>query len=114
MRHEMMRNPYVAALISLGFVVLLGSSTRSGTAQVRLKMIEAAIETFRMDNGRYPTTEEGLGALLDPPPALRDSGAYPRGGYLRERQVPDDPWGQPFQYQYPGTQNPEGFDRLRH
>jgi general secretion pathway protein G len=91
-------------------IFLLGSGHRSMTAKTRIAMLESALAAFDMDNGRYPTTEEGLAALVEVPPALQGSSAYPAGGYLREQRVPDDPWGHAFLYRIPGQHNPEGFD----
>jgi general secretion pathway protein G len=70
------------------------------TAQVQIKMIKGALETMRMDIGRFPTTEEGLAVLYDP---IEDERLRPlwRGPYLDEA-VPMDPWGTPYQYSFPG------------
>jgi general secretion pathway protein G len=51
-----------------------------------------------MDNGRYPTAEEGLKALMDPPAQLTTWD----GPYLQKRESLADPWGAPFLYRYPG------------
>lgn len=100
--------------ITIGFVLtagifLLGSS-RSMTAKTQIAMLEAALAAFEMDNGRYPTTDEGLAALVEIPPALQGSSTYLAGGYLREHRVPDDPWGHAFLYRIPGHHNTAGFD----
>jgi general secretion pathway protein G len=99
----------VSLFAVLGFLAL-GSGTRGTTAMVRIKYLEAALETFRMDNGRYPTTEEGLAALVVRPPGLEASATYQAGGYLREARVPEDPWGNPFEYRSPPQRNVAGFD----
>ena len=56
---------------------------------------------------RAPVYDQGLSALINPPPDARN--AQP-GGYLRERRVPEDPWGHPFQYEMPGTHNTHAYD----
>jgi len=93
----------VLALFALG-------NGRSLPATVQIKNLEAALETFRMDNGRYPTTEEGLAALVAPPSALQGSTTYSAWGYLRERRVPLDPWGNAYQYRNPSIHGASGFD----
>jgi len=70
-------------------------------------MLDAALETFRMDSARFPTTDQGLEALIIEPADARN---YQAGGYLRERRVPDDPWGNPYLYEFPGQNNPHAYD----
>lgn len=69
-------------------------------AQVQIKMLKGALETLRLDIGRFPTTEEGLDLLFQPPSDERLRLLW-RGPYLDE-QVPLDPWGSPYQYGVPG------------
>ena len=57
-----------------------------------------ALKLFKLDNGRYPSAEQGLQALVKPP---QGSGAMPVTPYLD--RLPHDPWGHPYQYQVPGT-----------
>jgi general secretion pathway protein G len=69
-------------------------------AQADFKAIETALKIYRLDNYVYPTTEQGLEALVEPStldPAPRN---FKQGGYLAE--VPVDPWGQPYLYLSPG------------
>jgi general secretion pathway protein G len=80
---------------------------RVTTARTQIKNLEAALETYRMDNARFPTTEQGLKALIEAPPDVRN---FQTGGYLRERRIPLDPWGNPYQYESPGTHNEHSFD----
>jgi len=73
-------------------------------ARTQIELFGLALDAYRLDNDRYPTTEQGLAALrtaptTDPVP-LRW-----RGPYLR-KEVPPDPWGRPYSYQSPSTQNP--------
>ncbi|HEL4830950.1 type II secretion system major pseudopilin GspG [Stenotrophomonas sp. C4297] len=58
-----------------------------------------ALKLFKLDNGRYPSAEQGLQALVKPP---QGGGAMPVTPYLD--RLPNDPWGHPYQYQIPGTQ----------
>lgn len=71
------------------------------TAQTQVKMLRGAVENIRLDMGRLPTVEEGLG-LLTKPPADAAAAARWRGPYLDD-VLPLDPWGQPYQYAVPGA-----------
>ena len=74
------------------------------TTQTQIRELRTALDTLRLDIGRYPTTEEGLVLLVNAPsdPQLR---AQWRGPYL-EDALPDDAWGHPFNYAYLGSGNP--------
>jgi len=76
---------------------------RQSKARVDIKTIETALRLYKLDNGAYPTTEQGLEALVSAP----ETGALPRkwrkGGYLEQRKVPTDPWGYEFIYLSPGA-----------
>ncbi len=80
---------------------------RVATARIQIKQIENALEFYRMDNSRYPTTEQGLMALIEAP---ADARSYPRGGYLRSGEGLTDPWENTFLYQSPGPHNEYTFD----
>jgi general secretion pathway protein G len=80
---------------------------RVTTARTQIKNLEAALETFRMDNARFPSTEQGLQALIEAPPDVRN---FQTGGYLREKRIPVDPWGNAYQYESPGQHNDHSFD----
>jgi general secretion pathway protein G len=80
---------------------------RVTTARTQMKNLEAALESYRMDTSQFPSSEQGLDALINPPPDARN--AQP-GGYLRERRIPIDPWGNPYQYESPGQHNQNSFD----
>jgi type II secretion system protein G len=71
----------------------------SMTADVR-----AALETFEEDNGRYPTTEEGLEALITRPATVGDS------WHKQMDELALDNWGHPFRYRCPGIRNPDAYD----
>ena len=75
--------------------------TRAGTD---ITTIEGALERFEIDAGRYPTNDEGLNALVERPGNVTEW----NGPYIK--QLPKDPWGAEYQYRYPGTHNPNGFD----
>ena len=71
-------------------------------AVVQIGTLETALELYKLDNGSYPSTEQGLQALVEPPTA----GVLPRkwreGGYLRKGKVPKDPWKNDYIYISPG------------
>lgn len=80
---------------------------RAKTAKSQMKVFEEALEHFRRDNGFYPSTEQGLQALVEKPTIGRMSKRYPAKGYLKGGKVPQDPFGCDYQYYSPGTQGHE-------
>ena len=79
---------------------------RNTAAKTDIAAIDGAIDQFEVDNGRYPSNEEGLSALFQAPSGLSNW----HGPYLKRSAVPVDPWGNPYQYRSPGTHNTNGFD----
>jgi general secretion pathway protein G len=98
----------VAALI-VPSVIGRPDEARVTVARADLKAIGAALHLYRLDNGQYPTTEQGLGALTAKPTAAPVPADYPADGYLA--QPPVDPWGRPYVYRSPGSSG-AGFDLL--
>jgi general secretion pathway protein G len=80
---------------------------RITAASVQIANLESVLELYRMDNARYPTTEQGLDALVNEPD---DARSYPPGGYLQKRRIPEDPWGNLYEYEQPGQNNSHSFD----
>ncbi|HUW36064.1 MAG TPA: type II secretion system major pseudopilin GspG [Rhodocyclaceae bacterium] len=76
-------------------------SAKVQTAQTQIKMLKGALETLRLDIGRFPTEAEGL-ALLNTAPTDEKLKSLWRGPYLDE-ELPKDPWGTPYQYALPGA-----------
>ena len=74
-------------------------------AKADIASIESALTIFRLDNSKYPTTEQGLTSLTTQPtdPSIRN---WRPGGYLTKK-VGKDPWGNEYQYVYPGTHGSE-------
>ncbi len=70
--------------------------------------LSAAIDLFEMDNGKYPTTEQGLNALLTNPFG-GEEGKW-KGPYLKKKKVPLDPWGREYVYKSPGDHNTSDYD----
>jgi general secretion pathway protein G len=67
-------------------------------AKAQIEMFGTALDTFRLDVGRYPTTEEGLNALREKPAGVE--GTW-EGPYL-PKEIPTDPWNRPYVYKSPG------------
>ncbi len=80
------------------------------TTATQIRQLEAALDFYRMDNGRYPTSEQGLEALVQKPAIEPEPRRYRPEGYLRGGRLPKDAWGESFQYLAPGTNNPYAFD----
>lgn len=88
----------LAAYVGPKYFSQLGKSEVT-VARAQIEAFEKSLDTYRLDVGRYPTTEEGLNALMAAPPTA--AGKW-NGPYLK-KGVPPDPWGHPYQYRAPGT-----------
>ncbi len=92
--------------ILAGFIVPKLMHRTGQAAQTRAKAdiasIKTALQLFKLDTGRYPTSGEGLQALRSAPGGVR---GYQKGGYLEKD--PKDPWGRTYIYTYPGTHGDE-------
>ena len=73
-------------------------------SKTQIKVFETPLEAYEMDLGEFPSTNQGLEALLSPPSDLPNQDKW-FGPYLKGNTVPLDPWGNPYQYEYPGKQN---------
>lgn len=82
---------------------------RTATARTQIETFGTALDAYRLDNGTYPTTAQGLDALWQKPTI--DPPSNWRSPYLR-KAVPKDPWGREYVYVAPGRVNPEGYDLL--
>jgi general secretion pathway protein G len=72
-------------------------------AKVDMAALDTALKLYKLDNGEYPTTEQGLKALIEPPEEEDGTGNWKKGGYLEKRLLPKDPWGREFIYLSPGA-----------
>lgn len=93
----------------LAAIVVPKLAGRSEEAKIKatkaeISIISGALDTFEVDNGRYPTTEEGLGALVEQPSNVESWRPYLKGG------MPVDQWKREYVYVYPGRNNPDSFD----
>lgn len=118
LRKEARRNAFTLIELLLVLVILSvlaavvvpkfagrGQQARVTAARSDIASLEVALDAFEIDNGNYPTTEEGLKALVEEPSNATDW----RGPYIR-RDVPNDPWGNRYIYKSPGDHNEESYD----
>ena len=75
---------------------------RIAQAKVQIKNFETALKLFKLDNGFYPSTEQGIEALVEKPTVGQIPQKYKEGGYLEQKKIPLDPWGNPYIYISPG------------
>lgn len=75
---------------------------RIAEAKVQIRNFETALKLFKIDNGFYPSTEQGLQALIEKPTIGEIPPKYREGGYLEQKKIPLDPWGNPYIYVCPG------------
>ncbi|MGN6268861.1 MAG: type II secretion system major pseudopilin GspG [Sphingomonas sp.] len=88
----------LAAIVTFN-VLPMGDKARVEKARSDISTIDQALEMYKLQNLHYPSTSEGLQALVRPSGSA-DSSRYQAGGYLRK--LPADPWGRPYQYASPG------------
>ncbi len=89
----------ILATIVMTNVVGKDEQARITAAKAGLAQVSNALEMYKLDNHRYPTTDEGLEALVNRPASAK---TFPPGGYLKGG-MPKDPWSNPFQYIVPGS-----------
>ncbi len=92
----------IGLLATVVVINVLPAQDRAMTekAKADIALIEQALDMYRLDNLSYPRAEQGLAALVQPPAGLAQPTRYRAGGYLK--RLPDDPWGAPYQYAFPG------------
>ena len=74
-------------------------------AKIEISNLEQALELYYLDNGMYPSTEQGLTALIEKPQVGDIPQNWQEGGYLAKGKLPNDPWGNPYVYIAPGVYN---------
>ena len=97
----------IGVLAAMAIPRLVGRSKEARITAAKADIdsnISVALDMFELDNGTYPTTEQGLTALLDKP----SSSTNWNGPYLKK--LPKDPWGHFYIYKYPGEHNANGYD----
>jgi len=91
----------ILAAVIVPRIVGRTDEARRTKAMADLRAIENALAMYKLDNGVYPTTEQGLQALVQKPTVGNVPPNYKEGGYLSK--PPQDPWGSPYGYAYPGA-----------
>ena len=89
----------LATLVAFAVIPQLGRAN-SEKAKTDIAMLEQGVEMYRLNNITYPSTADGLTALVSPPASLTDPARYQAGGYIKK--LPKDPWGRPYIYASPG------------
>ncbi|MBU2887581.1 type II secretion system major pseudopilin GspG [Gilvimarinus agarilyticus] len=87
----------LAGLVGPRVLNQLGGA-KSKTAKVQIRDFEQALEVYMLDTGKFPTSEQGLEALVRNPGSVTGW----NGPYLRKSEIPQDPWNNNYQYRYPG------------
>ena len=91
----------LAGLVGPQVMKYVGSS-KSKTARLQIEDLGASLDMYRLEVGRYPSTEEGLESLVTQPQGVQ----YWNGPYLKKSIVPKDPWGNAYQFKSPGEHGP--------
>ena len=89
----------LATIVALN-VIPLGDQGKVQKAKSDIATIEQGLELYRLQQLNYPSTTDGLQALVTPPPSLTDASRYQKGGYIKK--LPKDPWGRDYLYAAPG------------
>lgn len=86
-----------------------GEQARRTTAKADIEAsLSTGLELYEMDMGAYPSTQEGLTALVQRPSS--ENSQEWNGPYLKKKSLPRDPWKRPYVYSFPGTHNKESYD----
>ncbi len=96
----------IAGVMGVGFGNLFEKNQANAADMFVRHGVKANLTQYRMDMGSYPSTADGLAVLLEAPAG--EKARRWKGPYADE--LPDDPWGNPYQYAYPGTRNKTGYD----
>ncbi len=94
----------LAGLAALVLPKIMGRSDEAKITdtKVQIRNLESALKFYKLDNGVYPTTEQGLQALIEKPTTGQIPKYYREGGYLESKKLPQDPWKNDFVYISPG------------
>ena len=89
----------IASLVGPQVMKYLGGA-KTDTAKQQISLFEGVLDGYKLDNSRYPTTQEGLDALVKAPAGISSW----KGPYLKKNVVPKDPWGNEYKYTSPGEE----------
>ncbi len=90
----------ILAAVAVPRIMDRPDAARITKARQDIRVIESALKLYRLDNYRYPTTEQGLDALVSKPSIQPEPTNWKSGGYID--RLPQDPWGSPYRYRNPG------------
>lgn len=98
----------IGVLIGLVAPNILGrvDEARATAAKADIAQIEQALAMYKLDNHRFPSTDQGLQALIQKPSGQPEAKNYNPEGYLKKPKLPVDPWGEDYRYISPGSQGP--------
>ena len=82
-------------------------------ARIQMESMETALKMYKLDSGNYPSTEQGLEALVEAPTVGQIPRAWRKGGYMEKGRIPKDPWGNEYIYLCPGLHKGD-FDLISH
>ncbi len=106
----------VVLVIIAGIAYIVGTNVlgrlekaRIDTTKIQIKQLEAAVKQFKLDQGFYPDTQQGLQALITPPTTGRPVRNYPPQGYLESNRLPQDAWGSDYIYIGPDQTGDRSF-----
>ena len=108
---EIMVVVFIIGLLSTVVLInVLGARTDAQLKKARTNVtsLANALEQYSLDMYDYPTTEQGLEALVTEPSGASTAGSYRKGGYINK--VPLDPWGRPFVYRRPAERSDKAYD----
>lgn len=89
----------LAAIVVIN-VVPFGDKAKVVKAKADISTIESALNAYQLSMGSFPSTADGLNALVSPPAGLNDPSQYQKGGYIKK--IEKDPWNRPYLYASPG------------
>ncbi|MEL7454037.1 MAG: type II secretion system major pseudopilin GspG [Pseudomonadota bacterium] len=108
---EIMVVVFIIGLLSTVVLVnVFGASSDAQvkTARANISALSQSLERFRLQLYTYPSEGQGLIALVEAPDSLENPALYPQGGFIQ--QLPNDPWGRPYQYVFPAERSRAAYD----
>lgn len=98
----------ISSFVYMNFMPTLEDS-KVKAAKTQMSNFKMMLNKYKLDNNNFPTTAQGLKALIEKPVTEPVPENYQSGGYLDAREVPNDPWGHPYVYEFPDPNNPDRF-----
>ncbi len=97
----------IASLLAIVAPRLIGRADEAKVVEARaqIKNYDTALKLFKMDNGFYPSTEQGLESLISEPTTGKIPDNYKKRGYLEKKKISPDPWGNPYLYISPAPED---------